>query len=115
MERNAVLFLVLSVVIIIVYSMVVPPAPPQAPKPVAPSQEAPPVRGGVATPLMSEEPPALAPGPERVVTVETDLYRATLSTRGAVITSWRLTRYTDRKSTRLNSSHIQKSRMPSSA
>jgi YidC/Oxa1 family membrane protein insertase len=95
MERNAVLFLVLSIVIIIVYSMVVPPAPPQAPNQVAPSQEAPSVTGGVATPSTRAELPALAAGPERVVTVETDLYRATLSTRGAVITSWQLKRYTN--------------------
>jgi YidC/Oxa1 family membrane protein insertase len=99
MERNAVLFLVLSIVIIIVYSMIVPPAP-TPPKPSATPSSAPAV--ATAPPTQSAggatiepSPPPLAPGPERVVTVETDLYRATLSTQGGVITSWQLKQYTN--------------------
>ena len=96
MERNAVLFLVLSIVIIIGYSVLVPPgpSPSRPPEPIKASPEATP-----APPPSLERaaPPdaAIEPGPERVVTVETDLYRATLSTRGGVITSWRLARYTN--------------------
>ncbi|HET8760357.1 MAG TPA: membrane protein insertase YidC, partial [Nitrospiria bacterium] len=106
MERNAVLFLILSISIIIGYSVLFPPAPPPKPAgneaaPVSPPAE--PATGAVvadaggssqATP--SAAAPAVAlPGEERSVVVETDLYRATLSSRGAVITSWRLNRYKD--------------------
>ena len=38
-----------------------------------------------------------------------------LASIAALAVGWGLARYVDRKSTRLNSSHIQKSRMPSSA
>ncbi|MBI3608879.1 MAG: membrane protein insertase YidC [Nitrospirae bacterium] len=96
MERNAVIFLVMSVIIIIVYSLVVPPSPPPVPKPSASTvDEKPATPQRIATPRAEGEAPALEPGPERVVTVETDLYHATLSTRGAVITSWQLARYTN--------------------
>ncbi len=102
MERNAVLFLVLSVVIIIGYSVLMPPGPPPPSRPPEPPKarsEAAPSPSAPAPSPSSERaaPPAAAiePGPERAVTVETDLYRATLSTRGAVITSWRLARYTN--------------------
>ena len=96
MERNAVLFLVLSIVIIIGYSVLVPPGPspsrpPEPPKALPESAPAP-------SPSVEQAAPpdaAIEPGPERVVAVETDLYRATLSTRGGVITSWRLARYTN--------------------
>jgi len=96
MERNAVLFLVLSIVIIIGYSVLVPPGPPPSrpPEPLKTSPEAAPA----PPPSLERAAPsdaAIEPGPERVVTVETDLYRATLSTRGGVITSWRLARYTN--------------------
>ncbi|MEO5657467.1 MAG: membrane protein insertase YidC [Nitrospiria bacterium] len=95
MERNVVLFLVLSVAIIIGYSVLVPPVPlaplvkteGPAPMSVPPATPPPDVPGGKTPPR--------DPGPEREVTVETDLYRATISTRGAVITSWRLSRYTN--------------------
>ncbi len=105
MERNAVLFLILSIMIIIGYSVLFPPAPPLE---TGIGQETP---GSVATDTVSEKnapdrsqptgssaPPAptrTAAGEERTVVVETDLYRATLSTRGGVITSWRLARYTN--------------------
>ncbi len=103
MERNAVLFLVLSIVIIIGYSVLVPPGPPPSRPPEPPkvrSEAEPSAPDPYNLLLRSEErtaPPdaAVESGPERVVTVETDLYRATLSTRGGVITSWRLMRYTN--------------------
>jgi YidC/Oxa1 family membrane protein insertase len=106
MERNAVLFLILSIAIIIGYSVLFPPAPP------------PPTGGGeqgqsnsTSGPLAEGTDPGSAPaasvapsppapsgtvaGAERSVVVETDLYRATLSTRGGVVTSWRMARYTN--------------------
>ena len=50
---------------------------------------------------------------KRVSTAYSGSRRSILKGRGMEPVSYR--EYTDRKSTRLNSSHIQKSRMPSSA
>src|SRR5262245_56327139 len=48
------------------------------------------------SPLVQE--PALAPQTElREVKVKTDLWRATLSNQGAVITEWTMTKFTDGK------------------
>jgi YidC/Oxa1 family membrane protein insertase len=96
MERNAVLFLVLSIVIIIGYSVLVPPGPSPS-RPPEPPKALPEAAPAPSPSVEQAAPPdaAIEPGPERVVTVETDLYRATLSTRGGVITSWRLARYTN--------------------
>jgi YidC/Oxa1 family membrane protein insertase len=104
MERNAVLFLVLSIMIIIGYSVLFPPAPPPDPvgnEQATGSQAA----DGSSSAGVPESVPvgtAVPPAPngrsanqERMISVETDLYRATLSTRGGVITSWRLARYTN--------------------
>ena len=41
--------------------------------------------------------------------------KSTVGDVGAIVAGFRDPRFSDRKSTRLNSSHIQKSRMPSSA
>ena len=82
MERNAVLFLVLSIVIIIGYSVLVPPGPSPS-RPPEPPKTLPEAAPG-PSPSVEQAAPrdaAIEPGPERVVTVETDLYRATLSTR----------------------------------
>jgi YidC/Oxa1 family membrane protein insertase len=97
MERNAILFLVLSISIIIGYSVLFPPAPALEP-PTQGSPVSPATTDSTTSPLMAEAPGALGAAgtaDERTVVVETDVYRATLSTRGAVITSWRLSRYTD--------------------
>jgi YidC/Oxa1 family membrane protein insertase len=104
MERNAILFLVLSISIIIGYSVLFPPAPP--PKPPVQEITSSPAEttsktesastAGVATTTPGLSAPVVAASAdERTVVVETDVYRATLSTRGAVITSWRLSRYKD--------------------
>ncbi len=103
MERNAVLFLILSIAIIVGYSVLFPPAPPLQTDNAEQRQPTSISTGGDA--VGSEQPVAVAPSPpapsstgagtEQTVVVETDLYRATLSTRGAVITSWRLARYSN--------------------
>lgn len=101
MERNAVLFLILSIVVIVGYSLLFPPPPPQEPRGPVAGQNATPdttVEGTTApaTGALAAPPAASAlPGKERTVVVESDLYRATLSTAGGVITSWRLNRYTN--------------------
>jgi len=87
MERNAVLFLVLSIVIIIGYSVLVPPGPSPS-RPPEPPKALPEAAPAPSPSVEQAAPPdaAIEPGPERVVTVETDLYRATLSTR--VLAVW---------------------------
>ena len=55
-----------------------------------------------------------AAAPARLVALCTVRERATLASRGYTIGPWRPAA-TDRKSTRLNSSHVSESRMPSSA
>lgn len=105
MERNAVLFLLLSIAIIVGYSVLFPPAPPPQPdqsesRPPAPVNGAGPEKTapGTGPQAVAPSPPTpsgTTPGSERTVVVETNLYRATLSTRGGVITSWRLARYTN--------------------
>lgn len=47
---------------------------------------------GQASPNLEGQTSQLAPT-EEIVTVETDLYRAKISTRGAILTSWELKRY----------------------
>jgi YidC/Oxa1 family membrane protein insertase len=104
MERNAILFLVLSISIIIGYSVLFPPAPSPTPavqeSTVSPAEttntaESAPVSGVTTATLGPAAPTMAASADERTIVVETDVYRTTLSTRGAVITSWRLSRYND--------------------
>jgi YidC/Oxa1 family membrane protein insertase len=115
MDKRTLIFLVLSVVILITYpqflrltGMEMPGGkapeerqaavpPDQAAQPVTPAPPAaespalPPVARPVPGPV-----PAPAPaveGPAREIPIETDLYRARLSTRGGVLTDWELKRY----------------------
>jgi YidC/Oxa1 family membrane protein insertase len=116
MEKRVIVFLVLSLAIIFGYEFVLKElglAPPTETSTGASSaddnrtaqQE--PARGPAAAetervePRASAAPSAPAPRPERgdradaesTVTVDTDLYRATFNTRGAVLTGWGLKRY----------------------
>ena len=99
-EQRALLATILVVLIFLGYQFLFlrheePPAPaketvaPQAAKPVTPQTAATPLS---AAPLRSAAPPGGAP--EREVTVETDLVRAVFTTRGGVLKSWQLKRYT---------------------
>ena len=54
-------------------------------------------------------------GPAEMLAAHAALTLIEIGDRAAVRTALRTTMVQDRKSTRLNSSHIQKSRMPSSA
>src|SRR5215204_3664844 len=113
MEKRVIVFLLLSLAIIFGYEYVLkelgfapPPSPPENSTPLggpsSPSSdsmnekkdpgEAPPV----ATPAMknSQSRGTGMPATEAdIVTIDTELYRAKFSTRGAVITSWELKRY----------------------
>lgn len=117
MERRVIVFLVLSLAIIFGYEYVLKelgmlPQPPATPESAVPSTSQSPPPSGVSptnepSSLPGSEIPAaksaMEPGQRRVtdavptaaetVEVDTNLYRAKFSTRGAVMTSWELKRY----------------------
>ncbi len=99
---------ILSLVLVFAYQELVlkrlyPPPPEQAAQKAktralgtSPSAKAPiPAPSAVSTPAAAAPPalPAPAGGPERLVVVDTDLYRATFTTRGARLKSFKLKRY----------------------
>jgi YidC/Oxa1 family membrane protein insertase len=111
MEKRVIIFLILSLTILVGYEYLLrqmglapQPAPEtdrQAPvavaprKPgatVAPEKDTPPrtVASGLPAAHPKESPQAVA---EETTEIVTNLYRATISNRGGVITSWELTRY----------------------
>ncbi len=95
MEIRFILFLILSFLILTVSAYLVGPLtsrPPVQPPPT--TAAAPPVAEKPAPPP-PPIPPA-RPAVEREVAVKTGLYRATVSTRGGVLTRWELTRYLEK-------------------
>ncbi|HEX7767177.1 MAG TPA: membrane protein insertase YidC, partial [Nitrospira sp.] len=118
MEKRVIVFLVLSLAIIFGYDYALKemgwlpqPSPAQEASvsteagPVSSSTDASPISAppGPRAVLTPGQSPISSPGlegpasplapTEELVTVETDLYRAKVSTRGAVLTSWELKRY----------------------
>ena len=115
MEKRAILAAVLAAGLLILWQALFAPAPPPPPPAQVPAESKPAIPqappGGapppapVPLPRRVERPPVV---PQRLISVEGPLFRGTVGSDGGKL-------YEDRKSTRLNSSHIQKSRMPSSA
>ena len=105
MEKNMILAIALSMAVLVGYSFLFPPAQPVKPAPAAKGQAAPSAPGvgaPAATPATaSAQTPfaaAVAPVglvPEKEIKVETDLYSAVVSTKGGVIKSWKLKKYSD--------------------
>jgi YidC/Oxa1 family membrane protein insertase len=102
MERRVLLAVVLSFIVLYGYQALFPPPRPERPAPtpepstaVPPSAvEAPAVAAPAPTPPPAETAePLVADTDEREVVVESDHVRAVFSTRGGVLTSWRLKRY----------------------
>jgi YidC/Oxa1 family membrane protein insertase len=100
MEKRLIIFLVASVAIVYLFTLFAHTPPPAvAPPPAA----IPAVTGTEAAPPASPSPgPAATPGPASpstepatTVTIDTPLYRATLTTEGGVLTQWELKRYTE--------------------
>jgi len=107
MEKRVFLAVALSVAVLLGFNYVF--QPPKRPGPVQPTASSLPQSGQPATaapveapsPASAQPPPAQVPesqslvgeSAEREIVVETDAVQATFSTRGAVITSWRLKRY----------------------
>ncbi len=115
MEKRAVIFVVLSVAVLIVFQYFFAPQPvvqEDAPKGVvsepgqAPGPQAPEPQAAPEAPeAVAQYAPASAPAPlgdpvrssdaERLITVETDLFRAMLSSRGGTVKSFVLKEYLD--------------------
>lgn len=109
MEKRVIIFLVLSLAILLGYEYVArqmgwvpqpsqeseqqapaPSAPKKSDSATAPQKGSPPA---VVPAAQAPAPPAAPPPGEQTIEIVTDLYRATLSNRGGVITGWELTRY----------------------
>jgi len=99
MEKRLVIFLVLAVTIVYLFTLFnpAPPPPPAAP----PSSTSPATTATGAVPSSPATVPAAqetATAPPRhaeTVTIDTPLYRASLTTAGGVITRWELKQYTE--------------------
>jgi YidC/Oxa1 family membrane protein insertase len=100
MERNTVIAIVLSVLIILGYQYFFTrqapvKQPAQQPRTEAPAPAQPPV-AEPAAPVEAAPAPSPAAAPEeKLVTVETELYRATLSSTGGTVKEWLLKKYKD--------------------
>jgi YidC/Oxa1 family membrane protein insertase len=100
MDNKTLLAVVLSIMVLVVWSVLFKPAP--VPEQESPARKTDAVeipsadRGPSQLPQVEHEEPLFVPetGGTDIV-VETDLYRAVFSTRGAVIKSWRLKEYRD--------------------
>src|SRR5687768_5700128 len=105
MEKRVFLAVALSVAVLLGFNALFPPPKPPAPAPVvatSPEQAAAPA-SPAAAPAGAATPPAPAPveaapslvgeTAEREIVVENDAIRVAFSTRGAVVTSWRLKHY----------------------
>src|SRR5688500_14713230 len=101
MEKRVLLAVILSVAVLYGYQAMVPP--PKRPVPAAaPASQTPaPASQNLEQPSATPAPavpaaqPLVAEAAERQIVVESDAVRAVFSTRGAVLTSWRLKRYAE--------------------
>lgn len=95
MEKRALLFLILSLMIVMLYPYLLEKFTPVGKREAEKGS-----RSKTGTVQKSpQEPqgpiPLLAPAQERLLIVETELYRAVLSSRGGIITEWQLKAYQD--------------------
>ncbi|MBI5695121.1 MAG: membrane protein insertase YidC [Nitrospirae bacterium] len=103
MEKRMLIAVGLSIAVLALFSLLFPSRP-VAPVPVKAAKTADAPAGQVtepaALPAAAPAAPVTAPAaipdvPERLITIETDLYTAVISTRGGVIKSWKLKAYKD--------------------
>jgi YidC/Oxa1 family membrane protein insertase len=107
-ERRALLAFVLSMLVLLAWSLVFQPEPQKPPEPPpaaestapAPAGQAPPAAAPVSPAKVQVAPAAAAPvvkaaAAEQVIVVENDLYRVEFSNRGGVVRSWQLKDYRD--------------------
>lgn len=102
MENRALIAIFLSVAVLVLYSVLFPQQPPVNPEQPAKTAAAPEVSKAEPVPPPAERPAGAAEDvaspvkqePEKDITVETGLYTAVISSRGGVVKSWRLAKYT---------------------
>ncbi len=102
-QERTILFVVLAIVIFFTWSHFFMPAvpPPQGPgqtaAPVAPAQSstAPPASAPANTAAGTAKIPVIQASQERIIVVESALYRVELSSRSGVVRSWKLKNYLD--------------------
>jgi YidC/Oxa1 family membrane protein insertase len=97
-EQRTLLAFFLSMIVLMVWGYFYKPAPPPRPLQTTPAQTtaapAAPAKGLSAAPAAPVVPPTAA-AQEKTIVVENDLYRVEFSSRGAVVRSWQLKKYTD--------------------
>ncbi len=99
-EKKALLAIVLSLLVLLGYQYFFAPPPPPPPTEKVAKTEQEQKTVSAEKPLLKENEKAILPatpddGKEREITVETPLYKAVLSTRGATIKLWQLKKYLD--------------------
>lgn len=101
MEKRTLLAIVLSIIVLIVYQFLVPPPkPPKIDKEEKTEEILPeekkdvPSKGKILPEKKKAVPVEVVE--ERLINIETELYRAILTNKGAAIKSWELKRYTDK-------------------
>lgn len=89
MEKRAILAVVLTVGLLLLYQVLFPPVPLEPPPPEPPVERAPPGTPEVPVrPLPAPKPERPAPPPPRIVNVETPLYRARVGNDGGRLLEW---------------------------
>lgn len=101
MEKRTLLAVVLSIMILVGWQYFFQPKPvPQQPTPIEKTEPAAKARTETAlseiAPQMPGQPPLAAEKTGSDVTVETDLYKAVFSTKGAIVKSWQLKKHIDK-------------------
>jgi YidC/Oxa1 family membrane protein insertase len=100
MEKNTLIAIVLSLFVLIGFQFFIKettPTPPQQPTAVTTEGKAAPVEAIKPASPVAQIPGTETKGPEKVVTIENDLYRISLSSRGATIKQVELKQYNDDK------------------
>ena len=96
-EKRLIIFLILSVAIVFFFTTINPPPVPPPPPPTSPTTV--PVPPGLGPGEPFTPPSSIIPAeqetqrPAQLVTIETPLYRATVTSEGAVLTHWELKHY----------------------
>jgi len=102
MEKRALLAIIISLIILVLYQQYFAPPAPQPAKekpeataqPPAPGKES--VPKGEAVPPVAAPAPALKAQPGKDIVIDTPLYTAVFDTRGARLKSWKVKKYLDK-------------------
>jgi YidC/Oxa1 family membrane protein insertase len=101
MDKRTLIAIVLSILVLILYQYLLPPQkPPKKAEEKRIEKVIPPERKDIPreekAPVEAKRPIILEAVEEKEIYVETELYKATLTNKGAVIKGWELKRYTDK-------------------